>query len=211
MSELGLHAFLDESRKPLRDGATGGVATWGDHYAIAAVTLLEGTIDDSREQLKAFRRELGFSLHFSDLAPRRRRLVIEGLLTMESWDGFLYESAEPLSRSIPERRMRDRILRVAFDDLATEFGVRAFTLESRATPRHGQWTLNRQDHSTLATLISRGQVPRSAALAHATKSEPILWIADVIASCRTDYLCGKDRSIFPLLAHRLFRISGIQV
>lgn len=211
MSELGIHAFLDESRKPLRDGATGGVATWGDHYVIGAATLLEGSLDESRAWLQGLRTDLGFRFHFSELALSRRILVIEGLLSLESWDGFLYESAKPLSRSIPERRMRDRILQVAFKDLANECGVHAFTLESRATPQRGQWALDRHDHSTFAKLTSRRQLPEEAALTHATKSEPMLWIADVIASCRSDYLCGRERSLFPMLAHRLIRIKGAEV
>lgn len=209
MSELGLRAFLDESRKPIRDGATGSVSPWGDHYVISASVVLEGMVDESRQYLKALRRQLGFPFHFSELGERRRHLVIEGLMSLDSWEGYVYESSQPLRRSTPERRMRDRILRVAFQDLALGSEVREFTLESRATPKRGQWTLNRHDHSTFAKVMAKGLVPRGSSISHATKSEPILWIADVIASCRSDYLCGRDRSVFPLLAHRVRRIHGV--
>jgi hypothetical protein len=209
MSELGLHAFLDESRKPIRDGATGGVSPRGDHYVISACVVLEGTVDESWQHLKALRRQLGFPFHFSQLGERRQHLVVERLMSLDSWDGYVYESSQPLRRSTPERRMRDRILRAAFQDLALGHGVREFTLESRATPKRGQWTLNRHDHSTLTKAMAKGLVPKGSSISHATKSEPILWIADVIASCRSDYLCGRDRSVFPLLAHRVRKIHRV--
>ena len=124
MSELGLHAFLDESRKPIRDGATGGVSPRGDYYVISACVVLEGTVDESRQHLNALRRQLGFPFHFSQLGERRQHLVVEGLMSLDSWDGYVYESSQPLRRSTPERRMRDRILRAAFQDLLLAHRVR---------------------------------------------------------------------------------------
>ncbi len=209
MSEVRLRAFLDESRKPLRDGATGGVLPWGDHYVVGAVTCLEGSLDDSRIRLKQLRQDLGFDLHFSELGAARKRAVISGLLALDMWDGFIFESAAPAHRSTPDRRLRDRILRVAVGVLVNEASVEWITMESRSNPQGSRRTLDMRDHSTISGLMSRGVIPRDLILRHSTKREPMLWISDVIASCRSDYICGRDRATFPLLAHRIRGTHGV--
>jgi len=209
VSEVRLRAFLDESRKPLRDESTGSVLNWGDHYVLSAVTCMEGSLGQSRTWLKDVRRTLGFDFHFSDLGRRRRELVIEGLLALDTWDAFLFETASPVHRSTPERRMRDRILRVAISELVTQAGVDSLTMETRSSPQRGQHTLDLRDHSAISGLVSKGLIPRGIHMTHSTKREPMLWIADLIASCRSDYICGRDRSLYPLLAHRIRVTRGV--
>jgi len=182
---------------------------WGDHYVVGAVTCLEGVLGQSRIRLLELRGKLGFDFHFSELGAKRRQLVIEGIVNLDFWDGHVFETAKPVHRSTPDRRMRDRILRVAMAELANNGGVDWLTLESRSSPQGSRRTLDRRDHSCLSGLMSRGLISRNTRLTHSTKREPMLWISDIIASCRSDFICGRDRSTFPLLAHRIRSTHGV--
>ena len=60
-------------------------------------------------------------------------------------------------------------------------------------------------------LIARGELRAETDLTHVTKSEPLLWIADVVAGARSDLLCGRDHATYPLLAHRVRRVVAWSV
>ncbi len=46
-----LIAYVDESRKPMRDPATGRVSGAGEYYVLAAAVVLDGDCDDLRTSL----------------------------------------------------------------------------------------------------------------------------------------------------------------
>lgn len=83
------------------------------------------------------------------------------------------------------------------------------TLETRAAPKKGFHTLDQHDHATWRSLIDRDLVPAGRAIVHADKTEPLLWVADLLAGARSDYLCGADRGLYPLIAHRVSHITAV--
>ena len=210
MSDLEILAFLDESKKPVRDAETGKVATSGEHYAVAAAIILSGEADKVRFQLRQLLNKVGHDLHYSQLGSRGRVSALTDIATINEWDALIYETSRSVPVQRPERRTRARLLTVAFPELAHRQGVRKITLETRATPVKGFTTLDEHDHATWRSLIDRGLVPPGRVIVHGDKTEPLLWIADLIAGARTDYLCGVDRSMYPLIAHRVTNISVIE-
>ena len=106
-----LIAFLDESKKPVRDRSTGRVATGGDHYyVVAAAIVFASDLGDVRAQLSDIEAGLGYKLHYGDLSHKRRVEAIEAVEAIDGWDGYIFETARPLSsRHYTERHVRARL------------------------------------------------------------------------------------------------------
>ena len=143
------------------------------------------------------------------MSARRRATALTGIAEITGWHGLVHETAAPVPFRRPEQRTRARILAAALPNLAGQHGVRVVTLETRAAPKKGFHTLDQHDHATWRSLIDRGLVAHGHALAHGDKTEPLLWIADLLAGARTDHLCGADRGMYPLIAHRVSHITTV--
>lgn len=63
----------------------------------------------------------------------------------------------------------------------------------------------------LESLLTENKVGRSFGITHAGKEEPLLWLADVLAGARTDFLCGVDMEMWSLMAHRVSAIVRVSV
>jgi hypothetical protein len=207
--DLEIVAFLDESKKPVRDQNTGKVAASGDHYVVAAAIVLSGDTSEIRHHLLKLVENLGHSLHYSEISKVRRPTALEGIVNISGWEGSLYETASPVSVRQPERRTRHRLLSTALADLTRGKGATQVTLESRATPRKGYQALDQHDHMTWRSLLDRELVSSGTTISHTDKSEPLLWIADLLAGVRTDFLCGVDRSLFSRVAHRVTSVTSV--
>jgi hypothetical protein len=203
---LRLVAYLDESRKPLRHPGSRRVDDTQGHYVVAAAILFAGEADQARAELLTLQKALGHDVHYSDLSRLRRCEVAEAIGRIPSWDGVLFETDAPVSSRMPDRRVRQRLLSTALPTLERDFGVSSLMLETRSAPLRGFVALDSHDHGTRQSLIARGELLPETNLAHVTKSEPLLWIADVVAGTRSDLLCGRDHATYPLLAHRVRRV-----
>lgn len=203
---LDLVAFIDESKKPVRDRRTGRVANTGDFYVVAAVVTIEGELGDHREAITKLEGELGYKLHYGDLRSQSRRIqAVEAVATLQGWEAHLFESAKPIRATggAAEHRIRAKALEEAFVHLAGNGAVDRAVLETRAQPAAGFDELDAKDHRVLQRLVARSQVPKAFSISHAGKEEPLLSIADVVASARTDLRCGRDSECYPRLGHRV--------
>lgn len=209
MDDLDVVAYLDESRKPVRDPKSGRVSSSGLHYVVAAAMVFHGDVKSISANLSALAMDIGRKLHYSDLGPERQVEVLREVAGMGGWEGLIYETAAPLSNDIPERRTRARILKVALPDLLNRHEVRAVTLETRASPKKGFMQLDQHDHSTWRSLVDLGLIPTDGVLTHGTKSEPLLWVADLVAGARTDHLCNVNRGSYALIGHRVTAITPV--
>lgn len=204
--ETRLIAYVDESRKPVRDRKSRRVAPDGQHYAVAAAVLFAGDTDSVRAELVEVADEVsgGRPLHWSVLGLPKRRIVIERISRIDSWDGWVYETDDGvLTSRTPDVRVRAYALGSAFDHLSTEVGVSHAVLETRSQPLHGFTTHDEQDRSLLIARRQKGTTASGFTIEHRGKDEPLLWLADILAGVRTDYLCWVDRDTYPLIAHRV--------
>ena len=206
-----LQAFFDESNKPARDPKTGQVSGTGNHYAVGAAVILKGDQERTRRALEEIRADLGYELHYSDLSQARRRDLIDAILGIATWDGYLFETAKPLDLSGKrEHRTRSRVVGQALKTLSIDVGVCNIVLESRSKPAAGFVKLDDNDHKTFQKLRGRQEVSPDLRVRHGTKDEPLLWIADLLAGVRTDWLCNTNsRALFPLVAHRIQSIVQV--
>ena len=104
VDDLDVVAFLDESRKPMRDPQSGRPVASELHYAVAAALLLRGDLESLRADLVSIAHNVGGSLHYADLGRERRIAALTALGELDGWEGLIYETAAPLSHRIPERR-----------------------------------------------------------------------------------------------------------
>ncbi len=206
-----LVAFMDESRKPMRDPATGRPSGIGEHYVVAAAIVIDGDGDAIRGSIADIERRLDYALHYADLrSGRRRRAAIAELDRISGWDGYLFETARPLeARHHSEHHVRAKILEVAFAFLGTDVGVSRIVLETRSAPARGFTQHDEKDHQVMQKLLTRKAVPAGLRIAHAGKSERILAIADVLAGARSDFVCLADLEAYPLVAHRIRNIKSL--
>jgi hypothetical protein len=201
-----LIAFIDESKKPMRDRRTGRVARTGDHYVVAGGVVISGDADRVRLQIAGLEADLGFPMHYSDMSPERRRRAAQALATVDGWEGHLFETARALpNQNYNEHFVRAKVIGAALEGLSTDGGVDHATLETRNHPGRGLNELDEKDHQVLQKLLSQQRVPSEFRITHADKSEKLLAIADLLAGARTDYLCAVDTEPFVLLGHLIQR------
>ena len=207
-----LIAFLDESRKPVRDGRTGRVSGQGDHYVVVAAVVLAADADDCRSLIRAAATDAEATRkpRWKLMSPTRRRMAVARLTELDHWDAIAYETAQPIrNRRVSDAKARSLILRRAFADLHWQRGVRRATLETRSKPSEGFVTHDRRDHQVLESLLSEHEVDSSFRITHAGKEEPLLWLADVPTDTRSDFLCGVDRELWSLMAHRVSAVVQV--
>ena len=206
-----LQGYLDESNKPVRDRATGRVSENGNYYVVGAAVVFKGHQEQTRRALRQIAQDLGCDLHYNDLSPARRVAAIEAILAIDTWDGYLFETANPIDmRSKGEHRARAHTMGQAFMTLSNELDIKDLVLESRSKPSSGFVKLDQNDHHTLNKLKLSHDVPTDLRIRHDTKDEPLLWIADLLAGARTDWLCHTSGSdMYPLLGHRVELIVSV--
>ncbi|WP_420637742.1 hypothetical protein [Candidatus Poriferisocius sp.] len=205
-----LCGFLDESKKPVRDPRTRRESGAGDFYVVAAAVVLQGHLEETRSELRGLADVLGADLHYNELGRDRRIEAVERIDAIPFWDGYLFETAQPLtSRHNPERRLRDHTMAAAFIALGADEGVEHLVLETRGKPSMGFTQLDQQDHRVLQRLRNKKEVPYTLSISHETKTEPLLWLADVVAGARSDHLCKVYDEIYPLLCHRIRRVHSV--
>ena len=205
-----LIAFLDESRKPIRDPATSRVDDHGrKHYVVAAAVVIAGDSPNIRRRLEQVEAEIGYPLHYQDLSTARRVDALEVIDRIDGWDGYLYETA----RAIPdaghsEHHVRAKVIEQAFTHLSSEGVVKAI-LETRAGTNRRFLPLDDKDHDVVRRLQRQNAIPVSFRINHDDKTEAILQIADLLAGARSDDLCGVNRETFYRISHRVRAIHTV--
>ncbi len=205
-----LIAFLDESRKPIRNPATGRLDDPGrNHYVVAAAVVIDGDIPSIRSQLGQVEAGLGYPLHYRNLTTARRVEAVEAIDGIDGWDGYLYETARPLpDAGYSEHHVRAKVITEAFTHLSSE-GVVEAVLETRAGTNRRFLPLDDKDHDVLRRLQQQGTVPGSFRISHDDKTETILHIADLLAGARSDWLCDVNRDTHARIGHRVQTIRTV--
>ncbi len=199
-----LIAFVDESRKPMRDPATGEVSGAGEHYVLAAVVLLGDDSNDMRRRLNQISVEIGHPLHYRELSRQRRNQALEAIAAITDWEGYIFETARPLrARNLSEHHVGAKLIGDAFTYLSLSRGAARAVLETRSHPAAGFVALDQKDHDVLRRLRHREETAGNFEITHASKAEPILQIADLLAGARSDWLCGVSREPHSIIAHRV--------
>lgn len=196
-------AFLDESRKPIRNPATGRVDRFGRYYyVVAAAVVPGGDSSNLRRQLERVESEIGIELHYRDLSTARRAETLEAIDRIDGWYGYMFETARALTAHYNEHHVRAKVIAEAFTHLSCE-GVVEAVLETRAGPKKDFRPLDNKDHHVLRKLQRQGVVPDSFRIRHADKTEAVLQIADLLAGARSDDLCGVNRETYYRISHRV--------
>ncbi len=209
-----IHAYIDESVKPMRDFRTLRPRE-ERHYVIAAITVFQSDAQNLRSELQALRNQIQVPVHYSELNRSKRLHALEVVSEFTDWEGFIVETWNPNTRS--ERHTRDKLLKVVFPDLAQERGVSKVIIESRNINLDEQidgvhYGLDRRDTATLTSLRSKQILKQELVLVHATKEEEILWPADLLASSRTDALCHpRKNEYFAHISHRVREIERVRI
>ena len=197
-----LVAYLDESRKPMRNPATGRVDHRFHHYVVAAVVILDGESADIRHRLGRIGGRFGYPLHYRSLGPGSRIGALEGIEEINGWDGYIFETARALPDAhFKEHHVRAKIMEAAFVRLCSE-GIMRAVLETRSAPMQG-FTLDQKDHQVLNRLQRQKSVLAGFRISHADKTEAILQLPDLLAGSRSDWLCSVDRNPYARVSHRV--------
>ena len=205
-----LTAFLDESRKPIRNPATGRVDDLGrNHYVVAAAVVLDGDIPNIRRQLERIEAEIGYPLHYQDLSTARRVEVLEVIAGIDGWDGYLFETARALPDAhYSEHHVRAKLVADALTYLSSQ-GVVEAVLETRAGTNRRFLPLDDKDHDVVRRLQRQEAIPDSFRISHDDKTEAILQIADLPAGARSDWLCDVNREAHARIGHRVRAIRTV--
>lgn len=133
------------------------------------------------------------------------------MASLGGWEAHLFESAAaiPSAGGGAEHRIRAKAPEAAFVYLADVGAVERVVLESRAQPTAGFQELDAKDHRVLQRLITRSQVPAHFSISHTGNDEPLLSIADIVASARTDMLCARDSECYARIGHRVIGIHEV--
>ncbi len=205
-----LIAFLDESRKPTRNPATGRVDSRGlRHYVVAAAAVIDGDIPDIRRQLRRIEDRLGYPLHYRNLSTARRVQTLEAIDHIDGWDGYLYETARALpDANYNEHHVRAKLVAEALTHLSSQ-GVVEAVLETRAGTNWRFLPLDDKDHDVVRRLQQQETIPDSFRIHHGDKTEAILQIADLLAGARSDWLCGVNRENYARIGHRVHTTRAV--
>lgn len=205
-----LIAFLDESRKPIRNPKTGRVGEPGRYYyVVAAAVVIDGDSPDIRHQLREVETEVGYPLHYRNLSRTRRIEALEAIDGIDGWDGHLYETARPLpDAGYSEHHVRAKVIEQALTHLSTQ-GVEEAVLETRAGTNRRFLPLDNKDRDVLHRLQQQGTVPGSFRISHDDKTESILQIPDLLAGARSDWLCDVNREVHARIGHRVHTIRTV--
>ena len=202
-----LVAFLDESRKPIRNPKTGRVGEPGrSYYVVAAAVVIDGDSPDIRNRLGRVEAGLGYPLHYRNLSTTRRIEAIAAIDGIDGWDGYLYETARPLpDAGYSEHHVRAKVIEEALTHLSSQ-GVVEAVLETRAGTNRRFLSLDDKDYDVLHRLQQQGTVPERFRISHDDKTETVLQIADLLAGARSDWLCEVNREAHARIGHRVHTI-----
>ena len=204
-----LTAFLDESRKPIRDPATMQAVPGVHFYVVAAAVVIDGDIADTRSRLELVSAEIGVQLHYRSLSTSRRVKALEAIDQIGGWDGYLFEAARPLpAANYSEHHVRAKVLDEAFTHLSSE-GVVEAVLETRAGTKQDFQPLDKKDYEVLHKLQRQGAVADRFRIRHDDKTEPVLQLPDLLAGARSDERCGVDRETYYRISHRVREVRTI--
>ena len=157
-----------------------------------------------RRSLNQISVEIGHPLHYRELSRRRRIQALEAIAAITDWEGYIFETARPvLARNLSEHHVRAKLIGDAFAYLSLSRGVARAVLETRSHPAAGFVALDQKDHDVLRRLRRRDEIAGDFEITHASKAEPILQIADLLAGTRSDWLCGVNREPHGIIAHRV--------
>ncbi len=197
-----LIAFIDESKRPIRNRRTGKADTTQWHYVLAAVVIMRTDLDNVRRKILQIEADLNYELHYHEMKSHtRRRNAIDAIGEITEWESYITETNKPIKPGADyEHGARASQLRSCFSYLHS-LEIKNLVLETRAMP-NGNQTLDAKDASVLEKLRHQTDIDNNFRLDHVTKNETILKIADLLASSRTDMLCAKDESIYPRIGHR---------
>lgn len=204
MEDTDLIAFLDESRKPMRNPATRRLEDTGlHHYVVAAVVVFHGDIPNIRRQLLRIRGRVGYLLHYQKLKSLRRRVeVVKEIEEIDEWDCYIFETARALfGANVSEHHVRAKTIGLAFSRLSS-LGILRAVLETRADPKKG-FNLDQKDHQVLNKLKQQGVVPADFQISHADKTESLLQLSDVLAGARSDSICNSHPEPYARISHRV--------
>jgi hypothetical protein len=209
--ETDLVAYIDESKKPIRDETSGKASSTHEYYVVAAAIVLSGEAEEVRIALASTVERLGFRLHYREFrSVQRRAEALDAISAIDGWEAYLFETAKPMSnRHNSEHHLRSKTLGAALSALSTDVGVHDIVLESRAHLAREFTSLDRSDNSVLKSLLDDGLVPPELSIRHSDKAEPLFQLPDLVAGARTDHLCGVDRQFYARIASRVRRVSTV--
>ena len=184
-----LIAFVDESKKPARDPLTGKALprSW---YAMAAVIVLAGDADDLRARLVEISHDCGKPLHYKDLSKPIRREALSKVVELTDWDAEVVEIERPVQIR-HEPTVRRAVLAMLMRLVVGKHGVTSIVIESRSR-RATTDTLDFDDRWLASELTRFGQLPDGVTITHRRKTEPLLWLPDLIVGARTDAVSRSD-------------------
>ena len=181
------YAFVDESYI---------VAT--RHYLLAAVVVREEMLDDVRASVRAVRRRRRDAFHWHGELDRSRTAMLELIAATSDLQIVV------ISRPVPPRRQERARARCTESLLAQlqvlDPPVHDVVLESRTH------VLDRRDGTRIEGLRASMRIGPGLRFCFATKSEPLLWIADAVAGAESARVRGDDRYA-QALGNRLIRIN----
>lgn len=203
-------AFLDESRKPLRNPATQRVEGHGRyHYVVAAAVILNGDTSSTSLQLRQIRDRIGYPLHYQKLRRLRRRVeAVEAIEEIDEWDCYMFETARALPEAnFTEHHVRAKTMEAAFSRLSS-LGIMRAVLETRAHPKKS-FKLDERDHEVLNRLKLHGDVPDDFQISHASKTQTLLQLPDLLAGARSDWICNVYLDPYARVSHRVRFIDSV--
>ncbi len=202
-------AFIDESKRPMRNRRTGKVDITQWHYVLAVVIIMRIDLESVRQKILRIEADLNYELHYQEMKSNTRRCnAIEAIEQIKEWNGILFETMKPIGQSnAEEHRTRASQLKQSFQMLANNYQSTKVILETRAKRKTSRPTLDNKDIAVLQKLYATKKVARTFQIRHETKQEPILKIADLLASSRTDMLCVSDETIYPQIGHRVIIVK----
>jgi hypothetical protein len=199
-----LVGFLDESRKPVRiqDSRGKKLPLKESHYAVATALVPSQSADEVRQALLDISHSLPKALHYTDLTALQRARALELLQQLPQWQAVVVETDRPI-RIRRDRMIRGAVLTRMLSHLHDAHSIAHITLESRSDPFAGFARLDHDDLLLAEALRERGTLTRPFGMTHATKSETLLALADLIVGSRTDSICGVDDAPWQHVAHRV--------
>ncbi len=203
-----LLAFIDESKRPVRNRKTGKPDTTQWQYALAAVVIMRADLTLVRQQLQQIEADLNYKLHYHEMKSHtRRRNAIDAINSIAEWDGYIAETSKPIKPSgEKEHGARASQLKQAFVYLGIR-GITQVAIETRVRPEAKHKTLDKNDLAMAKKLRDQKIIDARFHLEHVGKEETLLKIADLLASSRTDMLCARDEAIYPRIGHRVTSIK----
>lgn len=194
-------AFVDESKKPVREPATGRADTSSYFYVATSVVTFDSDIEALRSLLNELSEQLSKPLHYSELSSRQREHALSALCQSPDWEASVFETSKAFHKSTDEHWVRARLLDQMLEEHTKD--ITHFVLEQRGKPGTDFDALNERDHQVFRRHQRRSNLETQITLEHRDKSEIMLAIPDLISGARTDFLCRRDTLPYTHISHRV--------